>query len=85
MLALSFAFSQSTKLIEQLKQAEGVEIKGFIKDDNFKEVVVLSVRQPLDHFNLEKGSFNQKVIISHRGFENVTVMVTEGYQIFEYE
>ena len=35
--------------------------------------------QPLDHRHPEKGSFRQRVIVSHIGFDRPTVIVTEGY------
>ena len=35
--------------------------------------------QPLDHRHPEKGSFRQRVIVSHVGFDRPTVIVTEGY------
>ncbi|MCC8171908.1 MAG: aminopeptidase [Parabacteroides sp.] len=45
----------------------------------FKEKYVCFVRQPLDHRHPEKGSFNQRVVVCHAGFDRPTVFVTEGY------
>jgi hypothetical protein len=41
----------------------------------------LSIKQPVDHWHPEKGFFYQRVILNHRGFQNPTVMETQGYQV----
>lgn len=41
----------------------------------------LSVKQPVDHWHPEKGYFYQRVILNHRGFQNPTVMETQGYAV----
>mgnify|MGYP000140501088 CR=1 FL=1 len=43
------------------------------------EKYVTYFTQPLDHRHPEKGSFRQRVIVSHVGFDRPTVIVTEGY------
>ena len=45
----------------------------------FAEKYVTYFNQPLDHQHPEKGSFRQRVIVSHIGFDRPTVIVTEGY------
>lgn len=45
----------------------------------FPQKYVLYVTQPLDHKHPEKGSFRQRVIVGHVGFDRPTVIVTEGY------
>lgn len=74
----------------QISGAEAVE--GFLYDlpdvrfeasdfqwDNVKGAWNLKVRQPLDHDHPEKGSFYQRVYLSHRSADLPVVMVTEGY------
>ena len=41
----------------------------------------LLIRQPLDHQNPEKGTFNQWVQLRHKGFKNPVVIETHGYQM----
>ena len=41
----------------------------------------LFIKQPLDHSNPGKGYFNQRVILTHNGFNRPTVMQTQGYQL----
>ena len=43
----------------------------------------LRVRQPLDHSDLEEGTFLQRVVIEHKGFDRPVVLVTEGYALGE--
>lgn len=35
--------------------------------------------QPLDHLHPMLGSFNQRVVVMHRGFDRPTMIITEGY------
>src|SRR5690554_2314095 len=39
----------------------------------------LRIKQAIDHADTTKGFFRQKVYLSHKSFDNPTVMVTEGY------
>ena len=45
------------------------------------KIFKLQVKQPLDHRDLSKGFFYQKVYLTHVGFGNPNVIVTEGYSI----
>lgn len=40
---------------------------------------LLMVKQPVDHKNLSKGHFKQKVYLNHRGMDQLNVLATEGY------
>lgn len=42
----------------------------------------LLIKQPLDHQHPEKGSIYQRVKLIHKGFENPTVIETEGYWLW---
>lgn len=41
----------------------------------------LLIKQPVDHLTPSKGFFNQRVILLHKGFNNPTVMETQGYAL----
>lgn len=43
------------------------------------EKLVFHVRQQLDWEDAGAGTFEQRVIVKHRGFDRPTVLVTEGY------
>lgn len=66
-------------LHEKLKTIATIsEIKPLEKGE-FAEKYVTYFNQPLDHQHPEKGSFRQRVVVSHIGFDRPTVIVTEGY------
>ncbi len=65
---------------EQLKVLfPTAEISPVKVEDYFKKAYQLILKQPLDHSNIEAGSFNHYVYISHTDYSKPTVLVTEGY------
>lgn len=48
-------------------------------NDHFKEAYQLVLKQPLDRQNPSKGTFNHYIYVSHAGYGQPTVLVTEGY------
>ena len=76
---LSLSAVAQTTLKEKLKTISLItEIKP-LESKEFAEKYVTYFTQPLDHDRPELGSFRQRVIISHIGFDRPTVIVTEGY------
>lgn len=74
--ASSFAqtvLEQKINAISTIKEIRPLETS------EFSEKYVTYFTQPLDHRHPEKGSFRQRVIVSHVGFDRPTVIVTEGY------
>ena len=68
-----------TALQDKLKAISHItEIKP-LESKEFAEKYVTYFTQPLDHDRPELGSFRQRVIVSHVGFDRPTVIVTEGY------
>lgn len=51
-----------------------------IEKGQFNEKWIVTIKQPLDYRNLSIGTFNQRFIVCHRGFDRPTVFVTEGYR-----
>lgn len=62
---------QSMAIVESVKDMEPGE---------FKEKYAVYIKQPVDHQKTDRY-FRQKVVISFRGFDRPTVMVTHGYNI----
>ena len=76
---LSLSAVAQTTLQEKLKTISLItEIKP-LESKEFAEKYVTYFTQPLDHQHPEKGSFRQRVVVSHIGFDRPTVLVTEGY------
>lgn len=46
---------------------------------DYEATYELRIKQPLDHSDVKKGHFYQRVFLSHKGFDQPTIMVTEGY------
>lgn len=42
----------------------------------------LRIKQPLDHSDPARGYFQQRVILTHHGFGQPTLMQTQGYDLF---
>ena len=63
----------------QLFELADVIFKEIETPDNYESAYELKIKQPLDHNDPEKGFFYQRVWLSHIGFDNPTVMITNGY------
>lgn len=55
-------------IFEQIETTEG-----------FQSTYKLMIKQPLDHDDVTKGYFYQKVYLSHKGMDRPMVIITEGY------
>lgn len=70
---------KATDLTDKLETLTEVsKVKTLTSTDGLEKLVCF-VDQQLDWDNAAVGSFGQRVIIKHRGFDRPTVMVTEGY------
>lgn len=84
-LLLFVLLSASTSSLAQTVLEQKISAISAIKEirpletSEFSEKYVTYFTQPLDHRHPEKGSFRQRVIVSHVGFDRPTVIVTEGY------
>ena len=76
------AYNQQNELEEFLSNLPNTTFEQVGTNERFESTYEIKIRQPLDHSDLNKGFFNQKVILSHRGFDNLSVMATEGYKAF---
>ncbi len=84
LLILLFCFSvvtmaASEDLKGKLEALKGIESVEQLKSDCYPEKYVVRITQPLDPKHPELGTFTQRVIIGHVGFDRPTVLVTEGY------
>jgi hypothetical protein len=67
------------ELKEKLRQLHIISDIEPLYSDHYEEKYVVKITQPLDHKHPETGTFTQRVIVSHVGFDRPTVIVTEGY------
>ncbi|MGN0048375.1 MAG: S28 family serine protease [Bacteroides sp.] len=79
LLTMATTLAAQSTLQQKLQGVAAItEIKP-LQSTEFTEKYLTRFTQPLDHKHPEKGSFSQRVIISHVGFDRPTVLVTEGY------
>lgn len=79
LLMLSASSSAQSTLKQNLSRISAITDIRPLESTEFTEKYVASFTQPLDHRHPEKGSFQQRVIVAHAGFDRPTVIVTEGY------
>ena len=79
LLFVSAAAPAQTDLQQKLDRISAITETRPLESTRFSEKYVTYFTQPLDHCRPEKGSFRQRVIVSHVGFDRPTVIVTEGY------
>ena len=78
-LLASVSLSAQTGLQQKLSEISAITEAQPLESTEFSEKYVTYFTQPLDHRHPEKGSFRQRVIVAHAGFDRPTVIITEGY------
>lgn len=68
-----------TALVKRLRELPQVSNIKPLETNEFKEKYQFFVTQQLDYSRPEAGFFQQRVILSHIGFDRPTLLVTEGY------
>ena len=79
LLSASVSSFAQTVLDQKISAISAIKEIRPLETSEFSEKYVTYFTQPLDHRHPEKGSFRQRVIVSHVGFDRPTVIVTEGY------
>ena len=65
--------------LEKLSKRYPIQIKKMETDSFFSEKYEITFTQPLDHFKAGSKTFNQRIYLSHKGFNRPVVLVTDGY------
>lgn len=68
-----------TELQKKLQEIPGVSDIKPMQSETYPEKYTFFINQLLDPHRPEVGSFRQRVILAHVGFDRPTVLVTEGY------
>ena len=79
LLSASASSFAQTVLEQKINAISAIKEIRPLETSEFSEKYVTYFTQPLDHRHPEKGSFRQRVIVYHVGFDRPTVIVTEGY------
>lgn len=67
------------ELAPKLKALPGITSVQQLETELFPEKYVVTINQQVDQKKQDKGTFEQRVIVCHAGFDRPTVLVTEGY------
>ncbi|MCM1107664.1 MAG: hypothetical protein NC388_01280 [Clostridium sp.] len=82
-LALFFlclsVLAHAGQLEDMLRALPAVKQIDTLSTNRFAEKYVIRFQHPVSYGNPAAGTFEQRVIIGHKGFDRPTVMVTEGY------
>ncbi|MDR1880740.1 MAG: aminopeptidase [Tannerellaceae bacterium] len=73
------AFAGSGELKEKLAGLHGITYIELLESEHYAEKYLVRIIQPVDHRQPEGGTFMQRVVVCHAGFDRPTVVVTEGY------
>lgn len=73
------SFASTSQLKEKLEALAAVKAIEPLESTHFNEKYLLRIEQPLDHHQPTLGSFQQRVFVSHVGYDRPTVLITEGY------
>lgn len=78
-LCVTVSLSAQNNLLQKLNKISAITEVKQLETTVFPEKYVTYFTQPLDHRHPEKGSFRQRIIVSHVGYDRPTVLVTGGY------
>ena len=80
-ILLSFSISAfgQTDLEMALFELPDVIFTKIETPDGFEAAYELKIKQEIDHTDPSKGHFYQRVFLSHKGYDNPTAMITNGY------
>jgi len=85
-ISIVFIFSVCEQPPKDLKSAlekiPGVTVNVIESDSMYSESYELWFTQPVDHNNPNGESFKQRVLLSHIGYDQPTVVILEGYSIY---
>ena len=79
MLPLQMLAAELGEAGKRLAALPGVSDVEALESTTFPEKYVFFIKQQLDGKDASKGTFEQRVVLCHRGFDRPTVLVTEGY------
>jgi hypothetical protein len=71
----------SEDLQTKLSNIEGTVVSVIEPDSMYTESYDVRFTQPFDHNHPDRGSFKQRVIVNHAGYDRPTVVILEGYDL----
>ncbi len=77
--AFTLQAQELNTILKKLSQEYNFTYKKMKTGTFFSEKYLLEVEQPVDHNNPNSKKFTQRVFLSHKGFDQPVVFITEGY------
>lgn len=71
--------SAQSELEMKLFELPDVIFKQIETPEGYTSAYELKIKQPIDHDNPSRGTFYQRVFLSHRSYDAPTAMITNGY------
>ncbi len=78
-IVLNFSLKGQSPLEIKLFELPDVIFTEIETPDGYQAAYKLMIKQPIDHSNPEVGHFYQRVWLSHKGYDNPTTIITNGY------
>lgn len=79
-LFVDVCFSQNLEeQLEELSKKHSFTFEKISVNNFFNEKYLLQIQQPVNHKTPDRNHFLQRVFLSHLGFEEPVVFITEGY------
>ncbi len=79
LLVTVYAWAAPGELKEKLATLKGIGQIEQLESAQYTEKYLVRITQQVDAKNPAAGTFTQRVVVSHVGFDRPTVIVTEGY------
>ena len=79
LLALLTVWANPNELEARLQALKGISGIERLESETYPEKYVVRITQQVDPKDPAAGTFTQRVVIGHRGFDRPTIIVTEGY------
>jgi len=71
----------TVSMMERLQALSGVDVLEIEPPTGFTQAYQIDVRQNLDHDNLSRGTFKQRIFLSHRDETSYMAFFTSGYGV----
>lgn len=83
-ISAASATTSTDEVRSRIEKVPGISFVSETTQDVLKgfRALVYKYRQPVDHRNPGKGTFDQRFVLLHRDFERPTVVNTGGYMLF---
>ena len=79
LISLSILLISCQDIKQNVISLTGGSVESITTADGYKEAYLIKIKQPLDHEHPDKGSFTQRIYLSHIDFSKPMVIVTAGY------